>query len=60
MRTLVPPGCAELIFEIDAGDDVLPDPAWRIRVGVLQQFHAGEAGGDAANVSLSSTLPVAP
>jgi hypothetical protein len=43
VRTLVPPACAELIFEVDAGDDIGVDLAWRIRVGVLQQFHVDAA-----------------
>jgi len=40
MRVLVPPNCAELVFEIAADDDADMDYTWRIRVGVLQQFRA--------------------
>ena len=38
----VPPGCAEILFDIDAGDDVMMDFPWRIRVGVFQQFRTGD------------------
>ena len=46
VRAFVPPGCAEILFDIDAGDDATMDFPWRIRVGVFQQFRTGDEEGD--------------
>ena len=40
VRTHCPPGCAEIQIEIAASEDAPMDVAWRIRVGVFQQFEA--------------------
>ena len=58
VRAFVPPGCAEILFEIDAGDDVDMDYPWRIRIGVFQQFRAGEPEGDGM-VPPPSHMPLA-
>jgi hypothetical protein len=41
MRVLLPPECGEVLFEIAPADEAPMDVAWRIRVGVFQQFAVG-------------------
>ena len=60
VRAFVPPGCAEILFDIDAGDGAAMDFPWRIRVGVFQQFRAGDEQGDDTRPPTSPAALAAP